>query len=153
MIPARVKVMDGLLIEPHLLERNKERRREPVAELMESKEGVEDISRGSIISVTSSVEQKDANLDLSNTINFEETLPSYETSISDTQIEELNVNFNNYEATLTDTTITEISGSKIGLDTLISDAAVSQSKQLEVDVLNSEIIGFDPDGLQKMDLD
>ena len=149
MIPARVKVMDGLLIEPHLLERNKERRREPVAELMESKEGVEDISRGSIISVTSSVEQKDANLDLSDTINFEETLPSYETSISETQIDELNVNFNNYEATLTDTTITEISGSKIGLDTLISDAAASQSKQLEVDVLNSEIIGFDPDGLAK----
>ena len=149
MIPARVKVMDGLLIEPHLLERNKERRREPVAELMESKEGVEDISRGSVIGVSSSVEQKEANLDLSNVIEFEETLPSYEASINDTQIDELNVNFNNYDATLTDTQITEISSSKLDYETLINDGAASQSKQLEVDVFNSEIIGLDSDGLAK----
>ena len=64
MIPARVKVMDGLLIEPHFLERNKERRKAPEAELMESKEGVHDVSRGSDIQITSSVEHKQADLNL-----------------------------------------------------------------------------------------
>ena len=57
--------MDGLLIEPHFLERNKERRKAPEAELMESKEGIHDVSRGSDIHINSSVEHKDSNLDLS----------------------------------------------------------------------------------------
>ena len=120
---------------------------------MESKEGKEDVSRGSVIAVTSSVEQKQANLDLSNVVEFTETLPSYETSISDTKIDEINVNFSNFDTSITDAQITEISSSRLDYETLISDGVVSQSKQLEVDVFNSEIIGLDPDGIsRKMDL-
>ena len=61
--------MDGLLIEPHLLERNKEEEKN-IAELMESKEGVEDISKNSVIDITSSVEQKQADLDYQNSLNL-----------------------------------------------------------------------------------
>ena len=149
MIPARLKVMDGLLIEPHLLERNKERRREPVAELMESKEGVEDISKNSVIDITSSVEQKQADLDLSELIQFEETLPSYEAAVSESKVDEINVNFNNYNAEINDTQITEISSSRLDYESLINDGAVSQSQLFEADVINSDIIGIDPDGLAK----
>ena len=60
-----------------------------------------------------------------------------------------NVNFNNYNATLTDTQITQLSSSRLDYQTLINDAAASQSKQFEVDVFNSEIIGLDTDGLAK----
>ena len=145
MIPARVKVMDGLLIEPHFLERNKEIRKEPQAELMESKEGKEDVSRGSVIGVTSSVEHKDANLDLSNLISIEETLPSFEGAISESKIDEVNANFNNYETSIDDTTITELSSSRLDFESLINDAAVSQSLISEIDFNNSTIVGIDPD--------
>ena len=140
MIPARVKVMDGLLIEPHFLERNKEIRKEPQAELMESKEGKEDVSRGSVIGVTSSVEHKDANLDLSNLISIEETLPSFEGAISESKIDEVNANFNNYETSIDDTTITELSSSRLDFESLINDAAVSQSLISEIDFNNLSLI-------------
>ena len=149
MIPARVKVMDGLLIEPHFLERNKERRREPVAELMESKEGVEDISRGSVIGITSSVAQEDAYLDLSDTIEFEETIPSFDTLIDETKLEEINVDINNYDGIISDTQITELSSSLVNMESIIDDASVSQSEQIESDVFNSDIIGLDPDGISR----
>ena len=131
MIPARVKVMDGLLIEPHFLERNKEIRKEPQAELMESKEGKEDVSRGSVIGVTSSVEHKDANLDLSNLISIEETLPSFEGAISESKIDEVNANFNNYETSIDDTTITELSSSRLDFESLINDAALFKPSSMD----------------------
>ena len=149
MIPARVKVLDGLLIEPHFLERNKEVRREPQAELMESKEGVEDISKNSVIDITSSVEHKEGNLDLSNLISIEETLPSFEGAISESKLEEVNADFNNYNTTIDDTNITEISSSRLDYEVLIDDAAPSQSLISEIDFNNSEIVGLDPDGLSK----
>ena len=62
----------------NFLERNKERRKPP-AELMESKEGVHDVSRGSDIQITSSVENKEGHLDLKNLISIEETLPNFNT--------------------------------------------------------------------------
>ena len=89
MIPARAKVMDGLLIEPHFLERNKEIRKRPEATLMKSLQGLHDVSKNSDVEISSSVEHKEANLDLSNQIEIEETLPSYETAISESKKEEL----------------------------------------------------------------
>ena len=147
MIPARVKVMDGLLIEPHFLERNKERRREPVAELMESKEGKEDVSRGSVIAVTSSVEHKEVNLDLSDVVELTETLPSYEAEVSESRIDEINANFNNFDGIITDTQLNEISSSRLDYEALITDGATSQSLISELEFNNSEIIGFDSDSI------
>ena len=147
MIPARVKVMDGLLIEPHFLERNKERRREPVAELMESKEGKEDVSRGSVIALSSSVEHKEVKLDLSDVVEFIETIPSYEAEISESKIDEVNANFNNFIGNITDTEINAISSSRLDYESIISDGAASQSLISELEFSNSDIIGIDPDGI------
>ena len=47
---------------------------------MESKEGVHDVSRGSDIQITSSVENKEGHLDLKNLISIEETLPNFNTA-------------------------------------------------------------------------
>ena len=148
MIPARVKVMDGLLIEPHFLERNKEERKKPQAELMESKEGVQDISKNSIVDITSSVEMEQADLDLENLIEFEPSIPQHETSISESSQPSLLINYNDVNAIITDTEVTEVSASRLDYNVIL-DAESSQSKLLEVDVLNSEIIGLDPDGLAK----
>ena len=49
---------------------------------MESKEGVHDVSRGSDVQITSSVEHKQADLNLKNLISIEETLPQFNTAIS-----------------------------------------------------------------------
>ena len=46
---------------------------------MESKEGIHDVSRGSDIQITSSVEHKQADLNLKNLISIEETLPNFNT--------------------------------------------------------------------------
>jgi len=148
MIPARVKVMDGLLIEPHFLERNKEERKKPQAELMESKEGVQDISKNSIVDITSSVEMEQADLDLENLIEFEPSIPQHETLISESSQPSLLINYNDVNAIITDTEVTEVSASRLDYNVIL-DAESSQSKLLEVDVLNSEIIGLDPDGLAK----
>ena len=149
MIPARVKVMDGLLIEPHFLERNKERRKAPEAELMESKEGVHDVSRGSDVQITSSVENNEANLNLENLISIEETLPQYNTALSGGLQSEPSANFNDINGTILDTRNTIVSSSRIDYESIISDGAVSQSLMFELDFNNSEVIGIDPDGLSK----
>ena len=149
MIPARVKVMDGLLIEPHFLERNKERRKAPEAEVMESKEGVHDVSRGSDIHITSSVEHKEANLDLENLISIEETLPQFNTAISGGLLNEPQVEYNDFNATILDTKDTTVSSSRLDYETIINDGAISQSLISELEFNNSTIVGLDPDGLAK----
>ena len=147
MIPARVKVMDGLLIEPHFLERNKERRKAPEAELMESKEGVHDVSRGSDVQITSSVEHKQADLNLKNLISIEETLPQFNTAISGGLLSEPEVEYNDFNATILDTRDPSVSSSRLDYEVSISDGAPTQSLISELEFNNSEIIGFDPDGL------
>ena len=147
MIPARVKVMDGLLIEPHFLERNKERRKAPEAELMESKEGVHDVSRGSDIQITSSVEHKQADLNLKNLISIEETLPQFNTAISGGLLSEPEVEYNDFNATILDTRDPNVSSSRLDYETIITEGAASQSLISELDFNNSTIIGLDPDGI------
>ena len=147
MIPARVKVMDGLLIEPHFLERNKERRKAPEAELMESKEGVHDVSRGSDIQITSSVEHKQADLNLKNLISIEETLPQFNTAISGGLLSEPEVEYNDFNATILDTRDPNVSSSRLDYETIISDGAPTQSLISELDFNSSTIVGLDPDGI------
>ena len=148
MIPARVKTMDGLLIEPHFLERNKERREAPEAELMESKEGLYDVSRGSAIHINSSVEHKDGNLDLSNLIVFEETLPQYDSTISDGLVQEVEADFKDYNATISDTKDTILSSSRLDYEVFV-ETQESQSLMTELDFNNSTIVGLDPDGITR----
>ena len=148
MIPARVKVVDGLLIEPHILHRNKEERKKPTAELMESKEGVEDVSRGSVIGISSSVEQEEATLDLENVIDIQPTIPQYETIVSESTQPDLVINYNDYNATVTDSKIEDLSGNRLDYEVIL-DAESSQSLLSELDVFNSQIIGLDPDGISR----
>jgi hypothetical protein len=146
MIPARVKVMDGLLIEPHFLERNKERRKAPEAELMESKEGVHDVSRGSDIQITSSVENKEGHLDLKNLISIEETLPNFNTAISGGLLSEPQVDFNDFNATILDTRDTSVSSSRLDYEVFL-DTQETQSLISELEFNNSTIVGLDSDGI------
>ena len=139
--------MDGLLIEPHFLERNKERRKAPEAELMESKEGIHDVSRGSDIQITSSVEHKQADLDLKNLISIEETLPQFNTAISGGLLSEPEMVYNDFNATILDTRDTNVSSSRLDYETIISDGAPTQSLISELDFNNSTIVGLDPDGI------
>ena len=145
MIPARAKVMDGLLIEPHFLERNKEIRRRPEATLMKSLQGLHDVSKNSDVEITSSVEHKEANLDLSNQIEIEETLPSYEAAISESKKEELELTLRNYEGEIVDTKIEELTSARLDYNAIINDGAVSQSLISELEFNNSTIVGIDPD--------
>ena len=114
---------------------------------MESKEGKEDVSRGSVIAVTSSVEHKEVNLDLSDVLELTETLPSYEAEVSESRIDEINANFNNFDGIITDTQLNEISSSRLDYEALITDGATSQSLISELEFNNSEIIGFDSDSI------
>ena len=56
LLPGRSKTTTGLLIEPHLLERNKQQRKRPSGIIFEELVGTEDISKKSIISISSSTE-------------------------------------------------------------------------------------------------
>ena len=138
--------MDGLLIEPHFLERNKERRKAPEAELMESKEGIHDVSRGSDIQITSSVEHKQADLNLKNLISIEETLPQFNTAISGGLLSEPAVEYNDFNATILDTSDPSVSSSRLDYEVFL-DTQETQSLISELDFNNSTIVGLDPDGI------
>ena len=94
--------------------------------------------------ITFSVEHKEANLDLSNQIEIEETLPSYEAAISESKKEELELTLRNYEGEIVDTKIEDItSGSRLDYNAIINDGAVSQSLISELEFNNSTYIGLD----------
>ena len=50
--------------------------------------------------------------------------------LSESKIDEINVNFSNFDTSITDAQITEISSSRLDYETLISDGVVSQSEQV-----------------------
>lgn len=146
MIPARVKVLDGLLIEPHLLNRNKIERKKPTGEVMESKEGVENVSRASVIKINSTANQTETLLDLSNVIDFEPTIPQFDTDISESTQPNIDFEYNDLNAIFDDTEVTELTGRRLDYETLI-EAPNEQTLQSELETLSSQIIGFDGDGL------
>ena len=51
--PSRSKVVSGLLVEPHLLERNKRQRKKPSGLVFEGLVGTEDISKNSVLKISS----------------------------------------------------------------------------------------------------
>ena len=56
-MPGRAKATTGLLIEPHLLERNKKQNKRPSGIVFEELVGVEDISKNSVIEISSTSEK------------------------------------------------------------------------------------------------
>ena len=111
MIPARTKLVDGLLIEPHYLERSKEKRNKPVATLMTSSEGSFDVSRGSVVTVDLSILQEEGLLELTSSVEFEATNLQYETLISETSNVELDSSLINYDTSIDYRNTTELESS------------------------------------------
>ena len=119
--PARSKPNTGLLIEPHLLERNKARRRKPSGIVFEEAVGVEDISKGSVISIDGNSIQIEGFYSASqlqpeftgDNVNFETTMShdfinnissdtvNFETTMSHDFVNNLTSSFSSFESFIT----------------------------------------------------
>lgn len=152
MIPARAKLVDGLLIEPHFLERSKEERKKPTGTIMTSSQGDFDVSKGSVVNVDLSLLQKDSTLNLTSSVEFEAYNLQYETYISESSTVDLDTAFLNYNTEIDNIATTNLessilrnSGSTDGsfvvpIDTVV-DAPESSSSELES--LTGTFIGLD----------
>ena len=100
-MPGRSKSTTGLLIEPHLLERNKKRNRPPSGLVFEELVGVEDISKNSVIEISSTSE----------IINGELTASELNPDLDGVNI--------NYETTMSHEFVENLSGSNAGFDSTI----------------------------------
>ena len=108
MIPARTKLVDGLLIEPHFLERSKQERNKPEATIMTSSEGTFDVSRGSVVHVDLSVLQNEGLLELTSSVEFEASNLQHETLIDETSDVSIESNFINYDTSIDYSNVAEL---------------------------------------------
>ena len=138
--PSRSKVVTGLLIEPHMLERNKRQRKKPSGIVFEGLVGTEDISKNSIIEISSenipfegvltasnlqrpSGEQNgyEATLDYDFVENLSGSNASYESTVDFDFVENLSGSQLSYESTIGYDFVENLSGSQLSYETIISE--------------------------------
>tara|TARA_R110001592_G_scaffold4546_2_gene25566 strand:+ start:20682 stop:26600 length:5919 start_codon:yes stop_codon:yes gene_type:complete len=151
LIPARVKLIDGLLIEPHFLERNKVENKEIQASLHHHSASIGDIPP----EIQTEFIPKEAFLHLSESISPIATIENIEGVITDTTIETLTVDIQDINAKIVfdDTNtlegvITRNSGSDMAGFSIEIDAQNTGSVSSEIDSFTEDnIIGLSKDSL------
>lgn len=130
LLPGRSKTTTGLLIEPHLLERNKQQRKRPSGLVFEGLVGTEDISKNSIVSISSSTEPITALLTSSVFVpDFEGSEDYYESTMDYSIIDNLSGSYVNYETTMDYDFANQVSASHLSIEGLVtgSNTATPQS--------------------------
>jgi len=134
--PARVKASTGLLIEPHILERSKARRRKPSGIVFEEKVGVEDISRGSVISIDGSELVVEGEVSESiNPSNITSNKKDYETTIDFDFVENLSGSQLSYETTLENDLVNNLSSSYLFYESEISES--NKATPVQTDIISA----------------
>ena len=134
--PARVKASTGLLIEPHILERNKARRRKPSGIVFEEKVGVEDISRGSVISIDGSELVVEGEVSESiNPSNITSDKKDYETTIDFDFVENLSGSQLSYETILENDLVNNLTSSYLFYESEISES--NKATPVQTDIISA----------------
>ena len=121
LLPGRSKTTTGLLIEPHLLERNKQQRKRPSGIIFEELVGTEDISKNSIISISSSTEPITAVLTSSVfTPDFDGSEDYYETTLDYSIIDNISGSHTVYETTMDYDFVDQIGASHLSVEGLVT---------------------------------
>ena len=151
LIPARVKLIDGLLIEPHFLERNKVKNIEPQASVHHHSSSIVDIPPD----VSTEFIPKEALLHVSESVVPVVSIEGLDGTITDTTLEELTVEIQDINGNISfdDTNelaavITRNSGSDMGGFSIVVDAQQTGSVSTELDSFTEDnIIGLSNDSL------
>jgi len=152
-------LVDGLLIEPHFLERSKQERNKPEATIMTSSQGEFDVSKGSVVKVDLSVLQEEGLLELTSSVEFEGTNLQHETLISEPSDVEIETNFINYDTSIDYSKTTELesnilrnSGSTDGSFVIPIDTVVDapESASYEEASLTGTYIGLDDSSISNI---
>ena len=151
LIPARVKLIDGLLIEPHFLERNKVKNIEPQASVHHHSSSIVDIPP----EVSTEFIPKEAFLHVSESVVPVVSIEGLDGTITDTTIENLTVEIQDINGNISfdDTNelkgvITRNSGSDMAGFSIIVDAQQTGSISTELDSFNEDnIIGLSKDSI------
>ena len=134
--PARVKASTGLLIEPHILERSKVKRRKPSGIVFEEKVGVEDISRGSVISIDGSELVVEGEVSESiNPSNITSDKKDYETTIDFDFVENLSGSQLSYETTLENDLVNNLTSSYLFYESEISES--NKATPVQTDIISA----------------
>ena len=124
--PARSKPNTGLLIEPHLLERNKARRKKPSGIVFEEQIGVEDISKGSVISIDGDSIQIEGLYSQSQLQpEFSGDNVNFETTMSHDFVNNLSSEAVNFETTMSQDFVNNLTSSFSSIESFISGSAPS----------------------------
>lgn len=151
LLPARVKLIDGLLIEPHFLERNKVKNIEPQASVHHHSSSIVDIPP----EVSTEFIPKEALLHVSESVVPVVSIEGLDGTITDTTLEELTVEIQDINGNISfdDTNelaavITRNSGSDMGGFSIVVDAQQTGSISTELDSFTEDnIIGLSNDSL------
>ena len=117
--PSRSKVVTGLLIEPHILERNKAQRKKPSGIVFEGLVGTEDISKNSIIEISSENIPFEGVLTASNLQRPSGEQNGYETTLDYNFVENLSGSNASYESTIDYDFVENLSGSQLSYESTI----------------------------------
>ena len=117
--PSRSKVVTGLLIEPHILERNKRQRKKPSGIVFEGLVGTEDISKNSIIEISSENIPFEGVLTASNLQRPSGEQNGYETTLDYNFVENLSGSNASYESTIDYDFVENLSGSQLSYESTI----------------------------------
>ena len=124
--PARSKPNTGLLIEPHLLERNKARRKKPSGIVFEEQVGVEDISKGSVISIDGDSIQIEGLYSQSQLQpEFSGDNVNFETTMSHDFVNNLSSETVNFETTMSQDFVNNLTSSFSSIESFITGSAPS----------------------------
>lgn len=114
--PSRSKVVTGLLIEPHILERNKRQRKKPSGIIFEGLVGKEDISKNSVIKISANDIPFEGFLTASNLQRPSGEQQGLETSLDYNFVENLSGSNNSFETTMNYDFTENLKGSQVNYD-------------------------------------
>jgi len=142
LVPARAKVSKGLLIEPHLLERNKTQWKPSVAETGHYDSNVEI----DYVEFTSDNPQYLATLDAEQDVNLVADTHHYDGTITDTEDINLVMEYSTYNADIATTDETELTGEyptyEMSIDADVAEATIETSVE---EITSFTQVGTDPD--------
>ena len=151
LLPARVKLIDGLLIEPHFLERNKVENKEVEATIHHHSSSIVDIPPD----VSTEFIPKEAFLHLSESVSPVVSVEGLDGTITDTKLETLVASVQDINGSITlsadddvSGVITRNSGSDMGGFSIEIDAQLTGSVKSEIDAFDFDsVIGLSKDSL------
>jgi len=142
LVPARAKVSKGLLIEPHLLERNKTQWKPSVADTGHYESNVEI----DYVELTSENPQYLGTLDAGQDVNLVSDLNHYDGTITDTEDLNLVVDYTTYDASITTTDDTQFDVEyptyEMSIDADVAEPTIQTSVE---EIASFTAIGMDPE--------